>query len=74
MQLNGSQERIKVPTDLLGRGIDAKRVNIGLGYDMPEDGESYLHRSGRAGCLGTRGLATTSGTWPSERKRRSALR
>merc|ERR1719446_812864 len=51
------QKRILVCTDLFGRGIDIERVNIVINYDMPEDGDSYLHRVGRAGRFGTKGLA-----------------
>merc|ERR1711957_368423 len=51
------QKRIMVCTDLFGRGIDIERVNIVINYDMPEDGDSYLHRVGRAGRFGTKGLA-----------------
>merc|ERR1712139_398710 len=51
------QKRIMVCTDLFGRGIDIERVNIVINYDMPEDGDTYLHRVGRAGRFGTKGLA-----------------
>ncbi|KAK2963220.1 putative ATP-dependent RNA helicase SUB2 [Blattamonas nauphoetae] len=49
--------RILVSTDLFGRGIDIERVNIVINYDMPEDPNSYLHRVGRSGRFGTKGLA-----------------
>jgi len=48
-----------VSTDLFGRGIDIERVNIVINYDMPDDSDSYLHRVGRAGRFGTKGLAIT---------------
>lgn len=57
-------KRIMVATDVFGRGIDIERVNIVINYDMP-DGETgvgpdtYLHRVGRAGRFGTKGLAIT---------------
>ena len=53
------QKRIMVSTDLFGRGIDIERVNIVINYDMPEDSDTYLHRVGRAGRFGTKGLALT---------------
>merc|ERR1712078_669882 len=53
------QKRIMVCTDLFGRGIDIERVNIVINYDMPEDGDSYLHCVGRAGRFGTKGLAVS---------------
>merc|ERR1712066_704810 len=56
-QFKEFQKRIMVCTDLFGRGIDIERVNIVINYDMPEDGDTYLHRVGRAGRFGTKGLA-----------------
>jgi ATP-dependent RNA helicase UAP56/SUB2 len=51
------EKRILVATDLFGRGIDIERVNIVVNYDMPDSTDSYLHRVGRAGRFGTKGLA-----------------
>ncbi|CAD7942646.1 unnamed protein product [Amoebophrya sp. A120] len=53
------QKRIMVATDLFGRGIDIEKVNVVINYDMPADSDSYLHRVGRAGRFGTKGLAIT---------------
>merc|ERR1712060_692162 len=58
-QFKEFQKRIMVCTDLFGRGIDIERVNIVINYDMSEDADSYLHRVGRAGRFGTKGLAIT---------------
>merc|ERR1712216_192557 len=58
-QFKEFQKRIMVATDLFGRGIDIERVNIVINYDMPSDSDSYLHRVGRAGRFGTKGLALT---------------
>merc|ERR1719201_2163168 len=53
------QSRIMVATDLFGRGIDIEKVNIVINYDMSPDSDTYLHRVGRAGRFGTKGLAIT---------------
>merc|ERR1712170_252427 len=53
------KSRILVATDLMGRGIDIERVNIVINYDMPDSADTYLHRVGRAGRFGTKGLAIT---------------
>jgi len=60
------QERILVSTDLAGRGVDVVGVNVVINYDMPADDDkhgkgddTYLHRVGRAGRFGTKGLAIT---------------
>jgi len=65
-QFKEGNKRILVATDLVGRGIDVERVNIVINYDMPETDEkhgngadTYLHRVGRAGRFGTKGLAIT---------------
>jgi|Transcript_2946 ATP-dependent RNA helicase UAP56/SUB2 len=52
-------KRILVATDLVARGIDIERVNIVINYDMPDCADTYLHRVGRAGRFGTKGLAIT---------------
>ncbi|KAG6739294.1 hypothetical protein POTOM_056886 [Populus tomentosa] len=62
MRYKGFKEghkRILVATDLVGRGIDIERVNIVINYDMPDSADTYLHRVGRAGRFGTKGLAIT---------------
>ena len=48
--------RILVSTDLFGRGIDIERVNVVINYDFPDDSDQYLHRVGRAGRFGTKGI------------------
>jgi len=53
------KSRILVSTDLFGRGVDFERVNIVFNYDMPTSADMYLHRVGRSGRFGTRGLAIT---------------
>merc|ERR1712022_82663 len=55
------QDRLSVDVWALhvsaGRGIDIERVNIVINYDFPEESDQYLHRVGRAGRFGTKGLA-----------------
>lgn len=51
------EKRILVTTDLFGRGIDIEKVNIVINYDYPDSSDQYLHRVGRAGRFGTKGLA-----------------
>ena len=46
-----------VCTDLFTRGIDIQSVNVVINFDMPRSSESYLHRIGRSGRFGHRGLA-----------------
>jgi ATP-dependent RNA helicase UAP56/SUB2 len=46
-----------VTTNMYGRGVDFERVNVVVNYDMPENETTYLHRVGRAGRFGTKGIA-----------------
>lgn len=62
------KKRILVTTDLFGRGMDVERVNIVINYDMPESSDAYLHRVGRAGRFGTKGLAVTFSAAPEDEK------
>jgi ATP-dependent RNA helicase UAP56/SUB2 len=50
-------KRICVATDVFGRGIDIEKINLAINYDLPPDADSYLHRVGRAGRFGTKGLS-----------------
>jgi len=53
----GFKLRIMVSTDIFGRGIDIEKINVVFNFDMPKESDSYLHRVGRAGRFGTKGLA-----------------
>lgn len=48
-----------VATDVAARGIDVENVTHVVNYDIPQDPESYVHRIGRTGRAGKRGLAIT---------------
>ena len=60
------QLRVLVATDVAARGIDIDEVSHVINYDMPEVPESYVHRIGRTGRAGARGIAL-SFCDPSER-------
>jgi len=49
--------RILVTTDLLARGIDVQHVSIVINYDIPIYKETYMHRIGRSGRFGRKGVA-----------------
>ncbi|AHC51393.1 RNA helicase [Sulfolobus acidocaldarius SUSAZ] len=50
---------ILVATDLASRGIDVIDVNIIINFDAPRDIETYIHRVGRTGRMGRKGIAIT---------------
>jgi len=60
--------RILVSTDIFGRGMDFERVNIVINYDMPDKADTYLHRVGRSGRFGTKGLAISFVSSPEDSK------
>lgn len=51
-----NSSRLLVSTDLFGRGMDIERVNLVINFDFPPSKDAYLHRVGRAGRFGTKGL------------------
>ncbi|XP_044755063.1 pre-mRNA-processing ATP-dependent RNA helicase PRP5-like [Coccinella septempunctata] len=48
--------RILISTDLTARGIDASNIDLVINFDVPLDVSTYLHRMGRAGRFGSRGI------------------
>ncbi len=50
---------IVVATDVAGRGIDIQDLTHVINYSLPEDFESYIHRTGRTGRAGKEGIAIT---------------
>lgn len=49
--------RILISTDLLARGIDVQQVSLVINYDLPVSKENYIHRIGRGGRFGRKGVA-----------------
>jgi len=49
--------RILIATDLLARGIDVQQVSCVINYDVPTNRENYIHRIGRSGRFGRKGVA-----------------
>jgi len=49
--------RLLISTDIASRGLDIISVNLVINYDMPDRLESYIHRIGRCGRYGRKGLA-----------------
>ena len=49
--------RILISTDVLSRGIDVQQVSLVINYDIPKETETYIHRIGRSGRYGRKGVA-----------------
>ena len=54
--------RVLISTDLLSRGIDIQQVSVVINYDIPQTVENYIHRIGRSGRFGRKGLAINFAT------------
>nr|CAD7404186.1 unnamed protein product [Timema cristinae] len=50
-------DRVLITTDLLARGIDVQQVSLVINYDLPSNRENYIHRIGRGGRFGRKGVA-----------------
>lgn len=49
--------RVLISTDLLARGIDVQQVSLVVNFEMPLQRENYVHRIGRSGRYGKKGIA-----------------
>jgi translation initiation factor 4A len=49
--------RIMISTDLLARGIDIQQISLVINYELPNQHENYIHRIGRSGRFGRKGVA-----------------
>ena len=49
--------RILITTDMLARGIDIQQVSLVINFDMPKYPQTYIHRIGRSGRYGRKGIA-----------------
>lgn len=56
-QFRGGKSRVLIATDILGRGIDIHQVSLVINYDLPNSRELYIHRIGRGGRFGRKGVA-----------------
>jgi len=56
-QFRQGEIRILLSTDLLSRGIDIQQLSLVINYDLPMQKETYIHRIGRSGRYGRKGVA-----------------
>lgn len=56
-RLKTGQVNVLVATDVAARGLDVERIALVINYDIPFDGEAYVHRIGRTGRAGRKGDA-----------------
>lgn len=51
------ETRVLITTDVWARGIDVQQVSLVINYDIPFNRENYIHRIGRSGRFGRKGVA-----------------
>jgi len=56
-EFRSGASRVLIATDLWGRGIDVQQVSLVICYDLPNNRELYIHRIGRSGRFGRKGVA-----------------
>merc|ERR1711916_344045 len=56
-EFRSGSSRVLITTDLLARGIDVHQVSLVINFDLPTNRENYIHRIGRGGRFGRKGVA-----------------
>ena len=56
-EFRGGTTRVLITTDVWARGIDVQQVSLVINYDLPLNRENYIHRIGRSGRYGRKGVA-----------------
>jgi translation initiation factor 4A len=56
-QFRSGTIRVLLSSDLLSRGIDIQQLSLVINYDLPREKETYIHRIGRSGRYGRKGVA-----------------
>ena len=67
-RFRSGESRILLSTDLLSRGIDVQQVSIVINFDIPYSIDNYIHRIGRSGRFGRKGVAVNLITYSDIRK------
>ena len=56
-EFRSGMSRVLITTDVWARGIDVQQVSLVINYDLPNNRELYIHRIGRSGRFGRKGVA-----------------
>ncbi|MFM9021405.1 MAG: DEAD/DEAH box helicase [Sediminibacterium sp.] len=59
LDFHSGKTKVLVATDILSRGIDVDNIDLVINYDVPRDGEDYVHRIGRTARAESKGTAYT---------------
>lgn len=61
-EFRSGESRVLITTDIWGRGLDVQQVSLVINYDLPLNREFYIHRIGRSGRYGRKGVAINFAT------------
>merc|ERR1711977_515496 len=56
-EFRAGNSRVLITTDVWARGLDVQQVSLVINYDLPNNRELYIHRIGRSGRFGKKGVA-----------------
>jgi translation initiation factor 4A len=56
-EFKAGKHRVLISSDVTSRGIDVQQVSLVINYDLPTNRENYIHRIGRSGRFGRKGVA-----------------
>lgn len=56
-EFRAGESRVLITTDIWARGLDVPQVSLIINYDLPNNRELYIHRIGRSGRYGRKGVA-----------------
>ena len=68
MHFKSGRIKVLIATDILSRGIDIDNIGLVINYDVPHDGEDYVHRIGRTARAAAEGSAITFVSVKEQRK------
>ena len=67
-RFRNNQVQLLVATDVAARGLDVNDLSHVINYNLPDDNQTYIHRSGRTGRAGKKGISIIIGTNRDKRK------
>eukprot|EP00924_Labyrinthula_sp_SR-Ha-C_P008455 maker-scaffold_32-snap-gene-0.1-mRNA-1 protein AED:0.02 eAED:0.02 QI:102/1/1/1/1/1/3/221/406 len=73
-EFRSGETRVLIATDVWGRGLDVQQVSLVICYDLPQSREQYIHRIGRSGRFGRKGVAINFVTNQDEKEMREIER
>ncbi|KAI9122651.1 hypothetical protein K1719_006491 [Acacia pycnantha] len=56
-EFHAGTTRVLITTDVWARALDVQQVSLVINYDLPNNQELYMHRIGRSGRFGRKGVA-----------------